>query len=176
MSTTDEIITQVCLSAATFIFSSASDNLKCRLWCLDPRTLRRLMKLRYLDLLLNRGSMPVTINSSVIVRVILQRVAEPTEPELGPVKVLVMESCRRCFRPNLVRHCRNRLGISVLSTDTPARISHALWKMVEHLTSVEGADVRLTLEISAEVPSGVDNIKSALTENAKTFGFENDVS
>ena len=84
-----------------------------------------------------------------------------TPPEPGP-------SLPKSFR-----------GSVSLSTDTPARdFTRIMENVVEHLTSVEGADVRLTLEISAEVPSGIDNSKKrTLTENANNLGFsENDVS
>ena len=84
-----------------------------------------------------------------------------TPPEPGP-------SLPKSFR-----------GSVSLSTDTPARdFTRIMENVVEHLTSVEGANVSLTLEISAEVPSGIDNSKKrTLTENANNLGFsENDVS
>ena len=46
------------------------------------------------------------------------------------------------------------------------------------MNTIEGADVTLTLEISAEVEAGVDsNKRRILLENAATLGFsEKDIS
>ena len=140
----------------------------------------------YRGLVIEQGiNAPVTINSdSVIVRSDVaensRAVPEPepgsgqgagggggpddpvvTPPEPGP-------SLPKSFR-----------GSVSLSTDTPARdFTRIMENVVEHLTSVEGANVSLTLEISAEVPSGIDNGKRrTLTENANNLGFsENEVS
>ena len=49
--------------------------------------------------------------------------------------------------------------------------------VVEQLTSIEGADVNLTLEITAEIPSGIDNNKRrTLLENASNLSFSKDIS
>jgi predicted AAA+ superfamily ATPase len=70
-------------------------------------------------------------------------------------------------------------GTVSISTEIPARaFGRVLEHVVEQLTSIEGADVNLTLEISAEVPSGIDNNKRrTLLENAANLGFsEKDIS
>jgi hypothetical protein len=44
--------------------------------------------------------------------------------------------------------------------------------IIEQLTTMDGADVELKLEITAEVPSGLDRSKvRTLIENANTLGF-----
>ncbi len=44
--------------------------------------------------------------------------------------------------------------------------------IVEQLTTLPGSDVRLRLEIEAEVPSGLDHAKvRTLVENANTLEF-----
>ena len=70
-------------------------------------------------------------------------------------------------------------GTVSISTEIPARaFDRVLEHVVEQLTSIEGADVNLTLEITAEIPSGIDNNKRrTLLENAANLGFsEKDIS
>jgi len=44
--------------------------------------------------------------------------------------------------------------------------------VVQHLSGLVGADVEVTLEISARVPDGVpDNIVRTVTENCNTLHF-----
>jgi hypothetical protein len=44
--------------------------------------------------------------------------------------------------------------------------------IVEQLTTLQGGEVKLTLEIEAEIPSGLDRAKvRTLIENANTLGF-----
>ena len=44
--------------------------------------------------------------------------------------------------------------------------------IVEQLTIIPGSDVKLRLEIEAEIPSGLDRAKvRTLVENANTLGF-----
>lgn len=44
--------------------------------------------------------------------------------------------------------------------------------IVEQLTTLPGSDVKLRLEIEAEIPSGLDRAKvRTLVENANTLGF-----
>ena len=70
-------------------------------------------------------------------------------------------------------------GTVSISPDTPAKeFGKVLDNVIEHLTSIEGAEVSLTLEISAEIPGGIDtNKRRTLLENATTLKFsEKDVS
>ncbi len=46
-------------------------------------------------------------------------------------------------------------------------------EVVAHLAGIKGARVRITLEIEADVPEGVDHaIVRAVTENCRTLNFE----
>ena len=45
-------------------------------------------------------------------------------------------------------------------------------EVIQHLTSLLGAEVEVTLEIQANVPDGVpDNVVRIVTENANTLKF-----
>ena len=45
-------------------------------------------------------------------------------------------------------------------------------EVVAHLSGILGAKVRVTLEIEAEIPSGVpDNVVRTVTENCRTLKF-----
>src|SRR6056297_366322 len=65
------------------------------------------------------------------------------------------------------------VGTVMLSSDRPARDMHQIVEaIVEQLTTLPGAEVSLTLEIDAEVTSGLDRAKvRTLLENAGTLGF-----
>lgn len=64
-------------------------------------------------------------------------------------------------------------GAVMVSADRPARDMHQIVEaIVEQLTIIPGSDVKLRLEIDAEVPSGLDRAKvRTLVENANTLGF-----
>ena len=64
-------------------------------------------------------------------------------------------------------------GTVMISPDRPARVMHQIVEaIVEQLTTIAGSEVRLRLEIDAEVPSGLDRAKvRTLIENATTLGF-----
>jgi hypothetical protein len=64
-------------------------------------------------------------------------------------------------------------GTVMLSADRPARDMHQILEaIVEQLTTLQGADVSLKLEIDAEVSSGLDRSKvRTLLENATTLDF-----
>lgn len=64
-------------------------------------------------------------------------------------------------------------GTIMISSERPARHMHQVIEaIVEHLTTMPGADVSLRLEIDAEVPAGLDKSKvRTLLENAATLGF-----
>ena len=61
----------------------------------------------------------------------------------------------------------------MLSADRPARDMHKIVEaIVEQLTTLQGADVSLRLEIDAEVASGLYRSKvRTLMENANTLNF-----
>lgn len=47
-------------------------------------------------------------------------------------------------------------------------------EVVQHLSSLVGSNVELTLEIRADVPDGVpDNVVRTVTENCRTLKFKN---
>lgn len=64
-------------------------------------------------------------------------------------------------------------GTVMISADRPARDIHQIVEsIVEQLTTIPGAEVKLKLEIDAEVPGGLDRTKvRTLVENANTLGF-----
>ena len=64
-------------------------------------------------------------------------------------------------------------GTVMVSADRPARDMHQIVEaIIEQLTVLPGSDVKLRLEIEAEVPSGLDRAKvRTLVENANTLGF-----
>jgi hypothetical protein len=46
-------------------------------------------------------------------------------------------------------------------------------EIVQHLTTLKDADVRLTLEIDADLPHGApDNVVRIVTENSRTLKFK----
>lgn len=66
------------------------------------------------------------------------------------------------------------IGTVMISSDRPAREIHQIVEaIVEQLTTIQGSDVSLKLEIDAEVPKGgLDRAKvRTLLENATTLGF-----
>jgi predicted AAA+ superfamily ATPase len=65
------------------------------------------------------------------------------------------------------------LGTVMISSERPARDIHQIVEaIVEQLTTIQGSEVLLKLEIDAEVPSGLDRSKvRTLMENATTLGF-----
>ena len=70
-------------------------------------------------------------------------------------------------------------GTVALSNDRPGRdISRIVENIVDQLTNIAGAEVDLVLEISADVPTGIDKSKQRiLLENANALGFtDKDIS
>lgn len=65
------------------------------------------------------------------------------------------------------------LGTVIISPDRPARDMHQIVEaIVEQLTTLQGCEVSLKLEIDAEAPNGLDRAKvRTLLENATTLGF-----
>lgn len=65
------------------------------------------------------------------------------------------------------------LGTVMISSERPARDIHQIVEaIVEQLTTLPGSDVKLRLEIDAEVPAGLERAKvRTLIENANTLGF-----
>lgn len=65
------------------------------------------------------------------------------------------------------------VGTVMISPDRPARDIHQIVEaIVEQLTTLQGCEVLLKLEIDAEAPSGLDRAKvRTLLENATTLGF-----
>lgn len=54
----------------------------------------------------------------------------------------------------------------------PARLGRDAGKILQHLSLLPGANVEVTLEISAEAPEGVpDNVVGTVTENCGTLRF-----
>lgn len=66
------------------------------------------------------------------------------------------------------------IGTVMISPERPARDMHQIVEaIIEQLTTLQGSNVTLRLEIDAEVPNGLDRAKvRTLIENANTLGFE----
>jgi hypothetical protein len=64
-------------------------------------------------------------------------------------------------------------GAVMISSERPAREIHQIIEaIVEQLTTIPGSEVKLRLEIEAEVPTGLERAKvRTLIENANTLGF-----
>lgn len=64
-------------------------------------------------------------------------------------------------------------GAVMISPERPARDIHQIVEaIVEQLTTLPGSQVRLRLEIEADVPGGLERAKvRTLVENANTLGF-----
>ncbi len=64
-------------------------------------------------------------------------------------------------------------GTVMISPERPARDIHQIVEaIVEQLTTLPGSQVKLKLEIEAEVPGGLERAKvRTLVENANTLGF-----
>ncbi|MFJ6328256.1 MULTISPECIES: DUF499 domain-containing protein [unclassified Rhizobium] len=64
-------------------------------------------------------------------------------------------------------------GAVMISSERPARDIHQVVEaIVEQLTTLRGSQVKLRLEIDAEIPDGLDRAKvRTLVENANTLGF-----
>jgi hypothetical protein len=64
-------------------------------------------------------------------------------------------------------------GVVMISPERPARDIHQIVEaIVEQLTTLPGSQVKLRLEIEAEVPGGLERAKvRTLIENANTLGF-----
>lgn len=75
--------------------------------------------------------------------------------------------------PSVERKPTRFTGAVMISPERPARDIHQIVEaIVEQLTTLPGSEVKLRLEIDAEVPSGLDRAKvRTLIENANTLGF-----
>jgi hypothetical protein len=64
-------------------------------------------------------------------------------------------------------------GSVMISSDRPARDMHQIVEaIVEQLTTLPGSEVKLRLEIEADIPAGLERAKvRTLIENANTLGF-----
>ena len=65
------------------------------------------------------------------------------------------------------------VGTVMISAERSAREIHQVVEaIIEQLTTIQGSEVTLKLEIDADVPSGLDRAKvRTLIENATTLGF-----
>lgn len=76
-------------------------------------------------------------------------------------------------RPEETKNPTRFVGTVSISPERPAREIHQIVEaIIEQLTTIPGSDVSITMEIDAEVPSGLDRAKvRTLMENATTLGF-----
>lgn len=76
-------------------------------------------------------------------------------------------------KPEETKNPTRFVGTVSISPERPAREIHQIVEaIIEQLTTIPGSDVSITMEIDAEVPSGLDRAKvRTLMENATTLGF-----
>ena len=140
----------------------------------------------YLGLAIERaGNAPVVIDSdSVIIKPDVAEAHRPAPPQPGPTgtppgpgdgtpqpgEQTTGETPTTA--PTEKRPTRFT-GVVMISPERPARDIHQIVEaIVEQLTTLPGSQVKLRLEIEAEVPGGLDRAKvRTLVENANTLGF-----
>ena len=139
---------------------------------------------RYIGLAVqNAATAPVVIDTdSVIVK---PEVAEQylinAQPLASPdtSTSAVAATVSTCVQPDptvaqpVERDPTRFIGTVMISADRPAHeMRQIVEAIVEQLTTLQGSEVTLRLEIDAEVPSGLDRSKvRTLMENANTLGF-----
>ncbi len=74
-----------------------------------------------------------------------------------------------------VKQPRRYYGSVALDSDRVGRDAGQIAEeIIAHLSGLAGADVKVTLEVSAEIPEGVpDTVVRTVTENSRTLKFEN---
>ena len=140
----------------------------------------------YLGLAIERALNAVIVidSDSVIVNPAVAEAHRPAPTQLGPAGVptgsgdgappaggpLLGEGPAA---PPAERKPTRFTGAVMISAERPARDIHQIVEaIVEQLTTLPGSEVKLRLEIDAEVPSGLERAKvRTLIENANTLGF-----
>lgn len=140
----------------------------------------------YLGLAIERaGNAAIVIDSdSVIVKPDVAEAHRPAPAQPGPVGGLAEpddkpletggQPASGASEPTPAEKKPTRFtGTVMISADRPARDMHQIVEaIVEQLTTLPGSEVKLRLEIEAEVPSGLERAKvRTLVENANTLGF-----
>ncbi len=140
----------------------------------------------YLGLAIERGgNAPVVIDSdSVIIKPDVAEAHRPAPPQPGPTGTppgpgdgTPQPGEQPTGEPPTPAPTEKRptrfTGVVMISPERPARDIHQIVEaIVEQLTTLPGSQVKLRLEIEAEVPGGLDRAKvRTLVENANTLGF-----
>ena len=138
----------------------------------------------YLGLAIERaGNAAVVIDGdSVIIKPAVAEAHRPAPPQpaaggapAGPdEKARGLEEPTAGGAPTPVEKKPTRFtGAVMISPERPARDIHQIVEaIVEQLTTLPGSQVKLRLEIEAEVPGGLERAKvRTLVENANTLGF-----
>ncbi len=140
----------------------------------------------YLGLTIERGgNAPMVINSdSVIIKPDVAEAHRPAPPQLAPVGAPAgpgnnapgtgdQPGGEGPTPPPAEKKPTRFIGAVMISPERPARDIHQIIEaIVEQLTTLPGSQVKLRLEIEAEVPSGLERAKvRTLIENANTLGF-----
>ena len=131
---------------------------------------------KYRGLSIDRAmSVPVVIDSESLI--VAPQVAEKNRPE-PPPESSGEKTTQDPVKPDSTKPVKDDkptrfFGTVMISTERPARDIHQVIEgIVEQLTSIPDSDVNIKLEITAEVPAGLDNSKvRTLVENANTLGF-----
>ncbi len=110
-------------------------------------------------------------NESVIVKLDIAREhrPEPHESDETPDNGSITSTDGKNLPPDPTRFT----GTVMISSERPARdIKQIVEAIVEQLTTIPDSEVRLKLEIDADIPSGLSSEKvRTVTENANTLGF-----
>ena len=140
----------------------------------------------YLGLAIERaGNAPVVIDSdSVIIKPHVAEAHRPAPPQPAPGGApagpgdKVPETGEQAggggtMPPPAEKKPTRFTGVVMISPERPARDIHQIVEaIVEQLTTLPGSQVKLRLEIEAEVPGGLERAKvRTLIENANTLGF-----
>ena len=137
---------------------------------------------KYLGLVIYNGmNTQISINSeSIIVRkdIAISQIENETNPDRKD-NGNVRDEVKKVEEEQITEIKKSYRGSVKLSSTAPAKdFGRIIENIIEQLTSVEDAEVNLILEISAEVPSGIDKDKERiLLENSTALRFiEKDVS
>ena len=140
----------------------------------------------YLGLAIERGgNAPVVIDSdSVIIKPDVAEAYRPAPPQPAPGGTptgpgdKAPETGEQAggggpMPPPAEKKPTRFTGVVMISPERPARDIHQIVEaIVEQLTTLPGSQVKLRLEIEAEVPGGLERAKvRTLIENANTLGF-----
>jgi predicted AAA+ superfamily ATPase len=104
-------------------------------------------------------------------------IAEPTAqsfaPSASPSKASYQAAAPEAAKPAARQLRRFHGSVSLNPTRVGRDASQIAEEVIVHLTSLLGANVRITLEIEADIPNGVpDNVVRTVSENSRVLKFD----